>query len=162
MCFGKLLRRFLLAFCLNFGIDIFANVFIQATELRKIECKTHIKSLVDFTSQKMKFSIKGFFGKCDQIRRKLQIWSHSPKKSIMENFIFCAVFDVEMQITSCKFKTKVHVLVIDITVHFLLEANKHILINAFKSGYPYFYISANRMNGGIICQLLREVFLILI
>ena len=32
----------------------------------------------------MKFSIKDFFNKCDQIRRKL-------KKSLMENFVFCAV-----------------------------------------------------------------------
>ena len=28
------------------------------------------------TAQKMKFSIKDFFSKCDQIRRKLGIWSH--------------------------------------------------------------------------------------
>ena len=33
------------------------------------------------TAQKMKFSTKGFFGKCDQIRRKLRIWSHLLKKS---------------------------------------------------------------------------------
>ena len=39
----------------------------------------------------MKFSIKDFFSKCDQIRRKLRIWSHLLKKSLMENFIFCAV-----------------------------------------------------------------------
>ena len=39
----------------------------------------------------MKFSIKDFFGKCDQIRRKLWISSHLLKKSLMENFIFCAV-----------------------------------------------------------------------
>ena len=39
----------------------------------------------------MKFSIKDFFNKCDQIRRKLRIWSHLLKKSLMENFNFCAV-----------------------------------------------------------------------
>ena len=39
----------------------------------------------------MKFSIKDFFSKCDQIRRKLRIWSHLLKKSLMENLIFCAV-----------------------------------------------------------------------
>ena len=39
----------------------------------------------------MKFSIKYFFSKCDQIRRKLRIWSHLLKKSLRENFIFCAV-----------------------------------------------------------------------
>ena len=37
------------------------------------------------TAQKMKFSIKDFFSKCDQIRRKLL------KKAGMENLIFCAV-----------------------------------------------------------------------
>ena len=41
------------------------------------------------TGQKMKFSIKDSFSKCDQIHRFLQIWSHLPKKSLMENFIFC-------------------------------------------------------------------------
>ena len=35
-------------------------------------------------AQKMKFSIKDFFSKCDQIRRKLRIWSYLPKKSLME------------------------------------------------------------------------------
>ena len=43
------------------------------------------------TAQNMKFSIKDFFSKCDQIRRKLRIWSHLMKKSLMENFIFGAV-----------------------------------------------------------------------
>ena len=41
--------------------------------------------------QKMKFFIKTFFSKCDQIRSYLQIWSHLLKKSLIENFIFCAV-----------------------------------------------------------------------
>ena len=41
----------------------------------------------------MKFSSKDFFSKCDQIRRKLWIWSHLLKKSLMENFIFCAVLN---------------------------------------------------------------------
>ena len=45
-----------------------------------------------FTAQKIKFPITDFFNKCDQIRRKLRIWSHLLKKSIMENFIFCVVF----------------------------------------------------------------------
>ena len=43
------------------------------------------------TAEKMKFSMKAFFNKCDQIRRKLRIWLHLLKKSCMENFIFCAV-----------------------------------------------------------------------
>ena len=43
------------------------------------------------TTQKMKIFIKGSFSKCDQIRRELRIWSHSLKKSLMENLIFCVV-----------------------------------------------------------------------
>ena len=42
-------------------------------------------------AQKMKFSIKDFFSKCDKIHSFLRIWSHSLKKFLMENFIFCAV-----------------------------------------------------------------------
>ena len=37
----------------------------------------------------MKFSVKDFYSKYDQIHRKLQIKSYL-KKSIIENFIFCA------------------------------------------------------------------------
>ena len=48
-------------------------------------------SLSMVTEQKMKFSVEDFFGKCDQIRSFLRIWSHLLKKSFMENFIFCAV-----------------------------------------------------------------------
>ena len=40
----------------------------------------------------MKFSSKDFFSKRDQIRNFLRIWSHLLKKSLMENFIFCAVY----------------------------------------------------------------------
>ena len=49
------------------------------------------KSLTTFTARKMKFSINDFFSKYDHIRSKLRIWSHLLKKSLMENFIFCAV-----------------------------------------------------------------------
>ena len=43
------------------------------------------------TTQNMKFSIKDLFSKYEQIHRKLWIWSHLLKKSLIENFIFCAV-----------------------------------------------------------------------
>ena len=39
----------------------------------------------------MKFSVKGFLSKCDQIRSFLRIWSHLPKKSLTENFILWEV-----------------------------------------------------------------------
>ena len=47
----------------------------------------------------MKFSIKDFFSKCEQIRRKLvpqEICSHLLNKSLMENFIFYAVTSDDM------------------------------------------------------------------
>ena len=46
---------------------------------------------VMINAQKMKFSIKDFSSKCDQIRSYLRIWSHYQEKSLMGNFIFCAV-----------------------------------------------------------------------
>ena len=42
------------------------------------------------TAQKMKFTIKIFFSKCDQTRSFLGIWSHLLKKSLIKNF-FCTV-----------------------------------------------------------------------
>ena len=39
----------------------------------------------------MTFSIKDFFSKCNQILSFLRIWSRLLKKSLIENFIFCAV-----------------------------------------------------------------------
>ena len=44
------------------------------------------------TTEKMKFPIKDFFSKCDQIRRKLRIWLHLLKESLTENFIFSGVY----------------------------------------------------------------------
>ena len=35
--------------------------------------------------------MKDFFSKCNPIRRKLRILSHLLKKSLIENFIFCAL-----------------------------------------------------------------------
>ena len=43
---------------------------------------------MDYTAQKMKFSIEDFFSKCDQICKKLRVWSHLLEKSLMGNFIF--------------------------------------------------------------------------
>ena len=43
------------------------------------------------TALKMKFYIKDFSSKCDQIHIFLWIWSYLLEKAFMENFIFCAV-----------------------------------------------------------------------
>ena len=47
--------------------------------------------LRSYTAPKIKFSIKNFLSKFDRIRIFLRIWSHLLKKSLIQNFIFCAV-----------------------------------------------------------------------
>ena len=54
--------------------------------------KKHILIKSFHCTKKNEISIKDLFSKCNQIRRKQQIWSHLLKKSLMENLIFCAVF----------------------------------------------------------------------
>ena len=70
----------------HFFSDVKSRIYL---EVRFFLQRLHISSTI--TAQKMKFSINDFFSKCDQIRMKLRIWSHLLKKSLMENFIFCAV-----------------------------------------------------------------------
>ena len=48
-------------------------------------------------AQKIKRSIEYFFSECDQVRRKLHIWSHLLKKSLMQNFVFFAVIYIKFQ-----------------------------------------------------------------
>ena len=87
--FGQISRTFA-------EIGSFHKIFNQEIRVNydifRSTSKTDIRSSKIFTSQKMKFSIEDFFSKCDQIRIKLRIWSHLLKKSLMKNFIFCAVF----------------------------------------------------------------------
>ena len=69
----------------NHNSSVFFRSFeLTLTKVHKAQCT------------KMKFSIKEFFSKCDQIRSFLRIWSHLLEKSLMENFIFlcrsCEVF----------------------------------------------------------------------
>ena len=51
-------------------------------------CRFH---LINTLNKKIKFSIKNFFSNYEQIRSSQRIWSHLLEKTIMENFIFCAV-----------------------------------------------------------------------
>ena len=58
---------------------------------RQVDEALLVNATSEYTAQKMNFSIKYFFSKYDQIRKKLWIWSHLLKKSLMEQFIFYAV-----------------------------------------------------------------------
>ena len=66
------------------------NLFYSESGMKKEKIKLFEKQNA-YTAPKMKFYIKYFFRKCDQIRRKLRIWSHLLKESLMEKFILCAV-----------------------------------------------------------------------
>ena len=61
--------------------------------------------------------MKDFFTKCDQIRKKLWIWSHLLKKSFFENFIFCAV-SVEQEVSD-------DLSVWSLTYHVTLQVRTH-------------------------------------
>ena len=65
---------------MKFSIKCFSSKYDQICRKLRI-----------FTAQKMKFSIKDFFSKCEQIRSFLRNNSHLLKKSLLANFIFCAV-----------------------------------------------------------------------
>ena len=81
----------------NFAI-FFKTVFYQTLWIAqlflhqfRISCTSLGHRIGQYIAQKVKFSIKDFFCKCDQIRKKLRIWSHLLEKSLMENFTFRAV-----------------------------------------------------------------------
>ena len=59
-----------------------------------------------FHYTKMKFSIKDFFSKCDQIRRKLRVYTHLLKKCLMENFFGgqCLAQEHILQMIFCLFE----------------------------------------------------------
>ena len=80
---------------LFFVLIDFSYYYEQTANQCKILChktKFHITLVRNmspqFSAQKLKFSIMDFLIKYDQIRRKLWLWSHLPKKSLMEKFIF--------------------------------------------------------------------------
>ena len=50
--------------------------------------------------------MKDFFGKCDQIRRKLRICPQLQKKFSMENFILCAINFIGSEVNGLSRNTK--------------------------------------------------------
>ena len=65
-----------------------------------------VLNLVKYTTQKMKFSIKDFFSKCDPIRSFLRMWSRLLKKSLMENLIFCVMRPKKILLPEMRVKKK--------------------------------------------------------
>ena len=69
-----------LEWCFKWRFCLIVNSYIFGPNIRDVN-----------TALKMKFFIKDFFSKCDQIQSFFWIWSHLLKKSLMENFIFYVV-----------------------------------------------------------------------
>ena len=69
----------------------FSMVLHKQNNLKRLDSPLKHPNIIMNTLQKMKFSIKDFFSKCDQIHNSLRIQSQLLKKSLMENFIFCTV-----------------------------------------------------------------------
>ena len=93
------------------------------------------------TAQKIKFSIKDFFSKCDQIRGFLRIWSYLLKKSLTENFIFCEVAFCKLRclrfcVSSDKWKTTVAMILLAIWDTFLCKSNCN--FNSCKFSYKLY------------------------
>ena len=83
----------------NSGLEF---LWLRPRLLTMVSCisrKHHINDKTG-TAHKMEFSIMDFFSKCDLICRKLRIWSQLLKKSLLENFILCAVILYETKITA--------------------------------------------------------------
>ena len=119
-------------FCFHF---IFSNRTLNLIpNYIKIKVSTHIV-------QKMKFSMKDFFSICDQIRRKLQIWSHLLKKSFMESLSSSALtiplsyFNYVIVLNSFFWQQK-HITLLkilfawDISGNHLTLENNHIIIES--------------------------------
>ena len=56
------------------------------------------------TAQKINFSAKDFFTKCEEILIKLRIWSHLLRKFFMEIFIFYGVLCMLLSTISSRFR----------------------------------------------------------
>ena len=76
-----------------YGSECWALTTVDAKRLQRNErAMIHWICNVKISAQKMKFSIKDLFSKCDQIRNVTnRIWSRLLRKYLMENFISCAV-----------------------------------------------------------------------
>ena len=104
-------------------INIFKDLINSNMHDNGITIMLKLCDSVSCTALKIKFFIKDFFSKCDQIWRKLWIWSHLLKKSLMENFIFCAVIQGSLNWFS---------LSIDLLVPILWESVYHCMQSKYQ------------------------------
>ena len=88
--FNKFAGLAVCEYCKIFKNTFFYKILTVAAFETCLRLK-HVMGLQWWLGQKMKFSVKEFFHKCDQKPSFQRIRSHLMKKSLMENFIFSAV-----------------------------------------------------------------------
>ena len=72
-----------------FGVSLF--MCFQCTESNTQKHRLPSGLYISQNYKKMGFYAKDFFSKCEKIHNEQRIWSHILKKSLMEDFTFCAV-----------------------------------------------------------------------
>ena len=101
--------------------------------------------------QKMKFSIKDFFSKRDQICSFLRIWPHLLEKSLTENFIVCVViftYVLVLQYISWLWAWR--------NFHFLLNKHKYLCV---CQTFLTFWQSNKNVLPKLLTSILRMGFL---
>ena len=112
-----LVKLVLIYFCLiylNNGHCKTAYVTLQHMFTYLQMSNSHVWATINLTycfikpplHKKMKFSIKGFLSKCDQIRSSLRIWSHILKNSLLENLLFCVVHRMRTHLSITQWQSK--------------------------------------------------------
>ena len=102
----------------------------------------------------MKFSIKDIFSKCNQIRSFLWIWSHLLKKSLMGNFIFCAVMIQSPLPFSLLFLLPSSVIFVLSGFHFsMLFLSIHFLLQPCSMPLKFLFQRKPPWNFSILCHL---------
>ena len=79
----------------------------------------------------MKFSIKDFFSKCDQIRSFLRVWSHLLKESLLENFHFLCSVNVRMKQNKTELETNIDTLEDDLLMKIIKNFNNFFVTKDF-------------------------------
>ena len=96
-------------------------------------------SITQARCKKKKISIKNFFSKYNKIRRKLRIYLHLLKKSLMENFIFLCSGRVQYK-TNSQFKAFLWLWPTTTSWNIWLPVTEELLSQCVTTGGPYIHI----------------------
>ena len=100
--------------CFKFHDSPFLSKLVENRAVSSYVLNLLIIITIIIAAQKMKFCLKNFFSKCEQICSFLRIWSHLLKKSLMEDSISCAVFIAKL--FACFLQIAIYVLEVAIYI----------------------------------------------